>query len=123
MIRARLVTAAFLVVAAGFAGSAQQQQQQQQQQHYAKRSDGDVVHLEDSRNQTVVSVIPSVGNIAFELKVKGTNVLRWPYASVADFKARPALSAIPFLAPWANRLDEQAFYANGTRYAFDMALG
>ena len=30
---------------------------------------------------------------------------------------------IPFLAPWANRLDEQAFYANGKRYAFDMELG
>jgi galactose mutarotase-like enzyme len=30
---------------------------------------------------------------------------------------------IPFLAPWANRLDEQAFYANGKRYAFDMQLG
>ena len=27
------------------------------------------------------------------------------------------------LAPWANRLDEQAFYANGKRYAFDMELG
>ena len=30
---------------------------------------------------------------------------------------------IPFLAPWANRLDEQAFYANGKRYALDMQLG
>jgi aldose 1-epimerase len=29
----------------------------------------------------------------------------------------------PFLAPWANRLDEPAFYANGQRYAFDMDLG
>ena len=49
--------------------------------------------------------------------------LRWPYASVEEFKARPALSGIPFLGPWANRLDEQAFYANGKRYAFDMDLG
>jgi aldose 1-epimerase len=40
-------------------------------------------------------------------------------------KGRGILSAqgIPFLAPWANRLDEQAFYANGKRYAFDMNLG
>ena len=29
----------------------------------------------------------------------------------------------PLLAPWADKLDEQAFYANGTRYAFDMNLG
>jgi aldose 1-epimerase len=27
------------------------------------------------------------------------------------------------MGPWANRLDEQAFYANGRRYAFDMELG
>ena len=40
-----------------------------------------------------------------------------------DFKAKPAMSGIPFLGPWANRLDEQAFYANGVRYPFDMALG
>ena len=64
-----------------------------------------------------------VGNIAFEMKVKGHNVLHWPYASVEEFKAQAGLAGIPLLAPWANRLDEQAFYANGKRYAFDMALG
>src|SRR5580693_3552915 len=47
-------------------------------QQYAARHIGDVVQLEDTKNQTVVSVIPSVGNIAFEMKVKGINVLRWP---------------------------------------------
>ena len=92
-------------------------------QQYAARHDGDVVQLEDTRNQTVVSVMPSIGNQAFEMKVKGHNVLRWTYASVADFRSRPSSSGIPFLAPWADRLDEQAFYANGTRYAFDMSLG
>src|ERR1700687_1484928 len=90
---------------------------------YAARRSRDVVQLEDVKNHTVVSIILSVGNIAFEMKVNGTNVLRWPYASVEEFKARPALSAIPFLSPWANRLDEQGFYANGRRYAFDMELG
>jgi aldose 1-epimerase len=27
------------------------------------------------------------------------------------------------MGPWINRLDEQAFYANGKRYPFDMSLG
>ena len=45
----------------------------------------------------------SVGNITFEMKVKGQNVLRWPFPSLEEFKARPALSGIPFLGPWANR--------------------
>ena len=58
--------------------------------------------------------MPSVGNIAFEMLVKGHNVLRFPHATLADFKARPNATGIPFMGPWANRLDEQAFYANGT---------
>ena len=92
-------------------------------QQYQARRDGDVVRLEDTRNQVAASILPSVGNQAFELKVKGHNVLRWTYASVADFQSRPGMAGVPFLAPWADILDEQAFYANGQRYAFDMQLG
>ena len=92
-------------------------------QPYSARRSGEVVQLEDARSQTVVSILPAVGNIAFTMKVKGHDILRWPYASVDEFKARPALSGIPFIGPWANRLDEQAFYANGKRYPFDMELG
>ena len=90
---------------------------------YTAQQSGDVVRLEDSASGTAVSILPSVGNIAFELKVRGQNVLRWPFASIDEFKAKPSMSGIPFLGPWANRLDEQAFYANGRRYAFDMELG
>lgn len=92
-------------------------------QPYSARQNGDVVRLQDAKTQTVVSIVPAVGDIVFEMTVKGQNVLRWPYASVEEFKTRPALSGIPFLGPWANRLDEQAFYANGRKYAFDMELG
>jgi len=92
-------------------------------QQYSARRSGDVVELADTRSQTVVSIIPSVGDIVFEFKVKGTNVVRWPYGSVEEFKGRPGLSGIPFLGPFANRLDETAFYANGKRYPFDMDLG
>ena len=92
---------------------------------YRAERAGDVVRLEDTKSQTVVSIIPSSGNKAFEMKVKGQNVLYFPFASVDDFKAKGAggFNGIPFLGPWANRLDEQAFYANGQRYAFDMQLG
>ena len=90
---------------------------------YGVQHTGAVVRLEDTATGTTVSILPTVGNIAFEMKVKGQNVLRWPFASVDDFKAKPTMSGIPFLGPWANRLDEQAFYANGKRYAFDMDLG
>ncbi len=92
-------------------------------QRYSARQTGEVVQLQDASSQTVVSIVPSVGNVAFGMKVKGHEILRWPYASIEEFRGKPALSGIPLLAPWANRLDEQAFYANGKRYAFDMELG
>jgi aldose 1-epimerase len=90
---------------------------------YSTRIEGDVVRLEDRARQTTVSVMPSRGNNAFEMKVKGKDVLRFPFASADEFKRRGSMSGVPFLAPWANRLDETAFYANGKRYAFNMDLG
>lgn len=90
---------------------------------YSARTEGDIVRLEDSGHRTRVSIIPSVGNVAFEMRVNGENILRFPYADITEFRGRPGLNGIPFLAPWANRLDEQAFYANGKRYAFNMDLG
>ena len=92
-------------------------------QRYSAAREGEVVRLTDRATDTSVSITPSVGNIAFEMLVKGHNVLRFPHASLADFKARPNAAGVPFMGPWANRLDEQAFYANGRRYAFDMSLG
>src|SRR5689334_24268011 len=92
-------------------------------QPYRAQTIGEIVELRDARSETVVSILPSVGNIAFGMTVKGHALLRWPYPSIEAFKTRPALSGIPFVGPWANRLDEPAFYANGTRYPFDMALG
>lgn len=94
-----------------------------QAQQYLARQTGDVVELEDVKNKTKVAVLTSIGNIAFEMRVNGQNVLRWPYASLDEFRAKPGFNGNPFLGPWANRLDEQAFYANGRRYAFDMELG
>ena len=76
---------------------------------YAVRRTPDLVQLEDTARQIVVAIAPSAGNLTREMTVKGHNIL--------------GPQGIPFLAPWANRLDEQAFYANGKRYAFDMQLG
>jgi aldose 1-epimerase len=88
---------------------------------YSARRDGDIVHLEDKRNQTVVSIITSVGNVAYEMKVKDQNVLYFPAGTPEAYKG--GLSGIPFLGPWANRLDQPAFFANGKRYTFNPDLG
>jgi aldose 1-epimerase len=112
------------MVAAQAATSVAGSQQRAQAPDYEASRDGDVVHLKDTTHEITVSVVTSVGNIAYAMTVKGQNILRFPFATIDEFKARPTgLHGIPLLAPWANRLDEQAFYANGKRYAFDMELG
>lgn len=90
---------------------------------YSARQIGSVVELSDSRAQTTASILPTFGNLTVEMKVKGHNVLRFPFESAAEYKGGAGSIGIPFLAPWADRLDEQAFYANGKRYPFDMSLG
>lgn len=90
---------------------------------YSVQHTGDVVRLVDSAARTSVSVVPSMGNRITEMSVNGVNVLYFPYASIDEFKQRPALSGIPLLAPWGNRLDEMAFYANGKKYPFNVELG
>ena len=83
-----------------------------------------VVRLSDHSAQTAVAISPSAGNVAFEMRVKGRNALWFPFDSIDEFKASGhGRAGIPFLGPWANRLDEQAFYANGRRFAFDMDIG
>jgi aldose 1-epimerase len=92
-------------------------------ERYSVRQHDGIVQLEDVQARTIVSIVPSVGNVTFSMTVKGEEILRFPYGSIAEFKARPGLAGIPFLGPWANRLDEQAFYANGKKYTLNMELG
>lgn len=62
-----------------------------------------------------VSICPSVGNIAYDLRVNGKPILKSP-PSLGEWKQRPSQNGIPFLGPWANRLDGDAYWANGKRY-------
>jgi len=89
---------------------------------YSVKRLGDVVQLRDATADTVVSVLLPVNN-AYEMVVKGHNVIRMTINSVDQMRAAPGLNGIPFLAPFANRLDQDAFYANGKKYNFDMELG
>ncbi len=92
------------------------------QPRYSAKQTGDIVQLRDTRTGTVVSVMVPLGQ-AYEMVVRGQNLIRTTFSSVDEFRARPGLNGIPLLAPFANRLDEQAFFANGKKYNFDMELG
>jgi aldose 1-epimerase len=90
---------------------------------YKAERNGDVVHLTDTAHQTSVAIDSAFGNVVFEMTVKGQNIIYFPSGSPEEFKAHPRFEGIPVLSPWANRLDEQAFYANGKKYTFNMTLG
>jgi hypothetical protein len=64
-----------------------------------------VVRLRDAANDTVVSVVPSPGNLAYEMRVHGKNILYFPYDDLSEFVKAPKLGGTPFLAPWADLLD------------------
>jgi len=86
-------------------------------------SDGvEIVYLADARTKTEVWIAPSIGNNSYEMKVNGQRVFWSPYATVKELKAKPAMAGNPFLAPWANRLDQDAFYANGKKYSLNAEL-
>jgi aldose 1-epimerase len=85
----------------------------------------EIIRLADSARGVEVSIAPSIGNRAYELKVHGNNLLYFPPTDIAAFKAAGAhgLNGVPFLAPWANRMAGGGFWANGKRYLFNSDLG
>ena len=85
----------------------------------------EVVRLTDAARGVEVSIVPTIGNRAYELKVHGKNLLYFPLPDLAAFKdsRQPGLNGIPFLAPWANRIAGGGFWADGKRYLFNSGLG
>jgi aldose 1-epimerase len=82
-----------------------------------------VVRLSDAAHATEIAVAPPVGNMAYQFRSGGEEILWFPYASPAELKAKPGFCGIPFLAPWANRLDGDAYWANGKHYQLNSKLG
>jgi hypothetical protein len=58
-----------------------------------------VIRLADAANGVEVSVLPSIGNRASEMKVHGKNILYFPSTDLAELEKKPDLSGVPFLAP------------------------
>jgi aldose 1-epimerase len=90
-------------------------------QRYTAKQNGELVELADATAGMNVSVVWSMSN-AWRIQVKGKDLVRTA-ATLADFQARPGFNGMPILAPFANRLDETAFYANGRKYNFDLEIG
>lgn len=83
----------------------------------------EIVRLRDAARNTEVSIAPAIGNIAFDMKVNGKSILWSPVRNLAEWKAKPAqMLGNPLLSPWANRLDQDAFFANGKKYTLNREL-
>jgi len=108
----RLALAALFVLACAAPAAAQR---------YTARQNGDIIELVDTTAQMNVEVVSSMSN-AWRIRVKGHDLVRTP-ATLEAFKANPGYNGMPLLAPFANRLDQTAFYANGQKYNFDVELG
>lgn len=83
---------------------------------------GDVVTLSDAQTALVVRVLTPASN-AYQMTINGEDVIRRTWNTLDDIRGQLGLNGVPLLWPYANRLDEQAFYANGQKYSFDLGLG
>jgi aldose 1-epimerase len=83
----------------------------------------DTVQLADAAHKMELEIVPGIGNMAYKWNVGGRNYLYFPHPGLAAFAARPRLCGVPFLGPWANRLDGDAYWANGKRYQLNPNLG
>ena len=75
----------------------------------------ETIRLADPAHGIEVSICPSIGNIAYDMRVRGMPILMSPPA-LGEWKQKPSQAGIPFLGPWANRLDSDGYWANGKRY-------
>ena len=108
----RLVLAAAFTVASAAPAAAQR---------YTARQTGEVIELADATAAMSVVVVPAMGN-AWKIQVKGQDLVRTS-PTLEAFKAQPGYNGMPLLSPFANRLDQTAFYANGRKYNFDVEIG
>ncbi len=83
----------------------------------------DVARLADRERRIEVLIAPGEGNNAYRMAVNGRPVLWAPAETPAGLKTARSMGGNPFLAPWANRLDGEAYYANGLRYLLNPHLG
>ena len=82
----------------------------------------EVVRLTDTAHHAEVAIVPTVGNMAYEFKINGKNILYFPFDNVAEFRDRPVFCGVPFLAPWANRIAGMNYWANGKQYLLNAEL-
>jgi len=73
-----------------------------------------VIQIQDG--VIVIAIDPAAGNNVVSMTVRGHEIV-WAHGQPGHSQG------IPLLAPWANRIDGDAFYANGKKYLLNSNLG
>jgi aldose 1-epimerase len=80
-------------------------------------------HLLDAQRRMDVGIVPEMGNLVYEFRMNGKDVLI-PVDSLKQFLALRQVSAgMAFLAPWPNRIDHDYYYFEGKKYLLNDSLG
>jgi aldose 1-epimerase len=80
-------------------------------------------HLIDSARNMDLGLVPDIGNFAYEFRVNGKDVLIPPDSFKSYLAKRWFGSGIPFLAPFANRINGDHYYFEGKKYLLNDSLG
>lgn len=81
------------------------------------------IKLTDSQTGLAAEIAPDAGNNAFSLNLAGNEFLWRPDRPLDDLVQHRFLFGTPFLAPWANRLEENWYWVDGSQYHLNPGLG
>jgi aldose 1-epimerase len=80
-------------------------------------------HLLDLDRRMDFGVVPDMGNVGYRFKVNGQDAII-PIESFAGYLAQRWFGCgIPFLAPYANRIDHDYYFFGGRKYLLNQNLG
>lgn len=80
-------------------------------------------HLLDGSRKMDFGVVPEIANLGYEFKVNDHDVLI-PLESFKSYlETRKLCCGSPFLAPWANRIDQDHYFFQGKKYLLNDTLG
>lgn len=83
----------------------------------------ETIQLDDNETRSRISIIPQLGNNAYQYLVDGQNFIWCPYASPRDMIGHVSLFGVPLLSPWANRLESDTYHVDQAEYILNPKLG
>jgi aldose 1-epimerase len=81
------------------------------------------IQLADGESGLTAQIVPDAGNNAFSLALGEDEFLWRPDRPLNELVQHRMLFGTPFLSPWANRLEENRYWVDGSQYHINPGLG